>query len=96
MLNRLLILQLLSPTRSGYKTFHTTCYTLAKKRTPFTAMSAISDNEIISRLSKLSISHGEVITHGAVKGGGEWKAELDKLSKGDVGFTKTVSSPLPL
>lgn len=54
-------------------------------------MSAITDSEIISRLEKLSIAHPEVIEHAPVKGAEEWKAELDKLGKGSVSLTKTVS-----
>ncbi|ORX33389.1 hypothetical protein BD324DRAFT_654183 [Kockovaella imperatae] len=50
----------------------------------------ISDNEIISRLQKLSISHPEVIEHAPVKGGAEWKAELDKVGHGSVALTKTL------
>lgn len=50
-----------------------------------------SDADIISRLEKLSIQAPEVIQHATVKGGQEWKAELEKIGKGDVAVTKTVS-----
>ncbi|KAK4689110.1 prolyl-tRNA synthetase, partial [Tremellales sp. Uapishka_1] len=53
-------------------------------------MAAVTDSEIIARLSKLSIAHPEVVQHEAVKGGSEWKAALDKLGKTDVGLTKTL------
>jgi prolyl-tRNA synthetase len=53
-------------------------------------MSAVSDNDIISRLSKLSISHGEVLHHAPVSGLQDWKAELAKIGKGDVTLTKAV------
>ena len=53
-------------------------------------MSAVSDNDIISRLSKLSISHGEVLQHAPVSGLQDWRAELTKIGKGDVALTKTV------
>ena len=53
-------------------------------------MTAISDSEIISRLSKLSISHPEVIQHGSVSGSVDWKAELEKKGKTGVALTKTV------
>lgn len=56
------------------------------------SMTAISDPEILSRFAKLSISHPEVIQHGPVKTGAEWKAELKKTGKADVALTKTVSS----
>lgn len=55
-------------------------------------MTSVSDSDIISRLQKLSISHPEVIQHGPVKGGAEWKAELEKSGKTEVALTKTVSS----
>lgn len=67
-------------------------FTQYKPGTPFhPIMSAITDSEIISRLEKLSIAHPEVIEHAPVKGAEEWKAELDKLGKGSVSLTKTVS-----
>jgi hypothetical protein len=59
---------------------------------PYPSMTAISDPEILSRFAKLSISHPEVIQHGPVKTGAEWKAELKKTGKADVALTKTVSS----
>jgi hypothetical protein len=55
-------------------------------------MAAVSDSEIISRLEKLKISHPEVINHAPVKGGAEWKAELERVGKLGVSLTKTVSS----
>jgi len=63
-------------------------------------MSAISDNDIIGRLAKLSIAHPEVLEHAPVTGVNDWKAELVKLGKGDVAITKTVRAcalafPLP-
>ena len=53
-------------------------------------MSAISDNDIIGRLAKLSIDHPEVLQHAAVTGIQDWKAELVKAGKGDVIVTKSV------
>lgn len=53
-------------------------------------MAAISDNDIISRLAKLNITHADVVRHAPVTGGAEWKAELEKLSKTGVSLTKTV------
>ncbi len=57
---------------------------------PSTMSTTVTDSEIINRLAGLKISHPEVIEHSAVKGGAEWKAELEKIGKGDVGLTKTV------
>jgi prolyl-tRNA synthetase len=54
-------------------------------------MAAVSDNDIIARLGKLSISAPEVLKHAAVSGGAEWRAELDKAGKTGVPLTKTVS-----
>lgn len=54
-------------------------------------MSLVTDAEIIQRFEKLSLSKPQVITHGVVKNGAEWKAELEKIGKGDVSLTKTVS-----
>ena len=56
---------------------------------------AVSDSDIVSRLQALSIAHPEIIDHAAVKGGAEWKAELDKVGHGQVALTKTVSPPFP-
>jgi hypothetical protein len=53
-------------------------------------MTAIADSEIITRLKALSITEPEILQHAAVKGGAEWKAELEKLDKGDIPLTKTV------
>ena len=68
-------------------------------RIPYATMTAITDSDIIKRLEALSISNPEVIEHAPVKGGAEWKAELDKAGKGGISLTKTVSkcaSPCPL
>jgi hypothetical protein len=59
-------------------------------------MTAIPDSEIISRLKSLSISQPEVLEHAPVKGGTEWKAELEKLGKTGILYTKTVRQPLAL
>ncbi|BEJ12307.1 hypothetical protein CspHIS471_0207670 [Cutaneotrichosporon sp. HIS471] len=53
-------------------------------------MAAVSDNDIIARLGKLSISAPEVLKHAAVSGGAEWRAELDKAGKAGVPLTKTL------
>lgn len=60
-------------------------------RKPFPTMAAVTDQEIIARLGKLSIAAPEVIQHAPVKGGAEWRAELDKAGKTGVPLTKTVS-----
>ncbi|KAL7424289.1 hypothetical protein Q5752_001879 [Cryptotrichosporon argae] len=52
-------------------------------------MSAVSDADILARFGKLSLTP-EVLAHAAVKGGAEWKAELDKAGKADVALTKTL------
>ena len=65
-----------------------------KRRIPYPTMSTITDSEIISRLSKLSISHPDVLHHGPVKGGAEWRAEMEKIGRGDAILTKTVSASL--
>jgi hypothetical protein len=76
------------------RTFTTTLTHLAR-RPPFTypsfTMSAISDTEIISRFGALKIQAPEIIQHAPVQSGAEWKAELEKLGKGAIGLTKTVS-----
>jgi hypothetical protein len=54
-------------------------------------MAAVTDQDIISRFGALSIAAPAVITHAAVKGGAEWRAELDKLGKTGAALTKTVS-----
>lgn len=51
----------------------------------------VTDADIVGRLQKLSISHSDVIEHAPVKGGAEWKTELDKVGKSGVALTKTVS-----
>ena len=48
-----------------------------------------SDQDILARLEKLSISQPETVQHGPVKNGSEWKAELGKQGK-VVLVTKTV------
>lgn len=53
-------------------------------------MSLITDDDIVARFEELSLSKPQVITHGAVKNGAEWKAELEKIGKGNVSLTKTV------
>lgn len=53
-------------------------------------MAAVTDQEIISRLGKLNIAAPEVLKHAPVKGGAEWRAELDKIGQNGVGLTKTV------
>jgi len=62
----------------------------SKNRIPYPTMSAISDNDIIGRLAKLSIDHPEVLQHAPVSGIQDWKAELVKAGKGDVAVTKSV------
>jgi hypothetical protein len=54
-------------------------------------MSAITDNDIIARFEKLSLSKPQIYEHAAVANGAQWKAELEKIGKGDVTLTKTVS-----
>ncbi|EIW66374.1 hypothetical protein TREMEDRAFT_45824 [Tremella mesenterica DSM 1558] len=49
-----------------------------------------TDEEIISKLHKLSFTSTEVVRHEPVKGGVEWKVELEKVGKGGVGLTKTL------
>lgn len=66
----------------------------SKYKVPYPTMAAINDSEIISRLSKLSISHPEVIQHGPVSGINDWRAELEKIGKGNVALTKTVRDGL--
>lgn len=56
-----------------------------------TMATQLSDADIVSRLEKLSIASPEVLQHAPVKGGQEWKAELEKAGKGAVAVTKTVS-----
>ena len=53
-------------------------------------MSAITDNDIIARFEKLSLSKPQIYEHAAVANGAQWKAELEKIGKGDVTLTKTV------
>lgn len=53
-------------------------------------MSSITDDEILQRFEKLSLTKPQIINHAAVKNGAEWKAELEKIGKGDVSLTKTV------
>lgn len=67
-------------------------YTRSKTttRVPFPTMSAVSDQDILARFSKLSIAAPDVVNHSAVAGGAEWRAELDKLGKTGVPLTKTV------
>lgn len=62
-------------------------------RKPFPTMAAVTDQDIIARLGKLSIAAPEVLKHAAVKGGAEWRAELDKAGKTGINLTKTVSGP---
>ena len=76
-----------------YRSFICDC-TRAYTQTPrklYPIMAAISDSEILSRFSKLSIHHPEVIQHAPVKSGAEWRAELDRVGKSEVVLTKTVS-----
>lgn len=61
-----------------------------KERIPFPTMAAVSDQDVIARFGALNISAPKVIEHAAVKGGAEWRAELDKLGKTGVAITKTV------
>jgi prolyl-tRNA synthetase len=53
-------------------------------------MSAITDNDIVSRFEKLSLTKPEILEHAPVANGAQWKAELEKLGKGNVTLTKTV------
>ena len=53
-------------------------------------MSSITDDEILARFEKLSLTKPEIIIHAPVKNGAEWKAELEKIGKGNVSLTKTV------
>lgn len=53
-------------------------------------MSAITDNDIISRFEKLSLTKPQIYEHAAVANGAAWKAELEKIGKGNVTLTKTV------
>ena len=53
-------------------------------------MSSITDDEILARFEKLSLTKPEIINHAPVKNGAEWKAELEKIGKGSVSLTKTV------
>ncbi|ORY30023.1 putative proline-tRNA ligase [Naematelia encephala] len=94
MLNRLCLLR---RSLTSTRTFHQTAFTLAfnsskkKLRIPFSpTMSAISDSDILGRLSKLSISHPDVLKHEAVAGGDAWKGQLEKVGKGSVALTKTL------
>ena len=57
-------------------------------------MSAITDNDIIARFEKLSLSKPQIYEHAAVANGAQWKAELEKIGKGNATLTKTVSSHL--
>jgi prolyl-tRNA synthetase len=57
-------------------------------------MSAITDNDIIARFEKLSLSKPQIYEHAAVANGAQWKAELEKIGKGDATLTKTVSPHL--
>jgi prolyl-tRNA synthetase len=54
-------------------------------------MAAVTDQDIVSRFAALSIAAPPTLTHAAVAGGAEWRAELDKLGKSGVALTKTVS-----
>lgn len=54
-------------------------------------MAAVTDQDIVGRFGALSIAEPSVITHAPVKGGAEWRAELDKLGKTGANLTKTVS-----
>jgi hypothetical protein len=69
-------------------------------------MSAVTDNDIVARFEKLSLAKPEIIEHAAVANGAQWKAELEKIGKGNITLTKTVrpissqvrarSMPIPL
>ncbi|KAL1411004.1 hypothetical protein Q8F55_001949 [Vanrija albida] len=53
-------------------------------------MAAVTDSDVIARFGALNISAPKVIEHAAVKGGADWRAELDKLGKTGVAITKTL------
>jgi hypothetical protein len=53
-------------------------------------MSAITDNDIVARFEKLSLSKPQIYEHAPVANGAQWKAELEKIGKGNVTLTKTV------
>jgi hypothetical protein len=56
-------------------------------------MSAITDNDIVARFEKLSLSKPQIYEHAPVANGAQWKAELEKIGKGNVTLTKTVRDP---
>lgn len=49
--------------------------------------------ELSAQLSKLNIEKVDVVDHEQVAGAAEWKAELEKAGRKDLGMTKTVSLP---
>jgi len=53
-------------------------------------MSAITDNDIVARFEKLSLTKPQIYEHAPVANGAQWKAELEKIGKGNVTLTKTV------
>jgi len=61
----------------------------------FPNMSAITDNDIVARFEKLSLSKPQIYEHAPVANGAQWKAELEKIGKGNVTLTKTVRAPQP-
>jgi hypothetical protein len=56
-------------------------------------MSAITDNDIVARFEKLSLTKPQIYEHAPVANGAQWKAELEKIGKGNVILTKTVRPP---
>ena len=55
------------------------CSPTATAHRPIFTMSTASD--LIAQLDKLSIGKPEILEHAQVKGGPEWKAELEKAGK---------------
>ncbi len=67
-----------------------------KKAIHYPKMSTTTESDILERLAGLKISHGEVINHKSIGGGGkEWKEVLDgeeSLKGKEYKLSKTVSS----
>jgi len=61
-----------------------------RKLNTFPNMSAITDNDIVARFEKLSLTKPQIYEHAPVANGAQWKAELEKIGKGNVTLTKTV------
>lgn len=90
MLSRLPRLSIATPRLWSTLATHTAPLQFARSLNTIPNMSSITDDEILARFEKLSLTKPEIINHAPVKNGAEWKAELEKIGKGNVSLTKTV------